>query len=44
VEYALLAFLALVNRLNSSNSLTINGITARHSIPERYLEQILTIL
>ena len=44
VEYALLAFLALANRLNSSNSLTLGGITARHGILKRYLEQSLTIL
>lgn len=43
VEYALLALLALANH-PEQHPLTIGGITARHGIPERYLEQILTIL
>lgn len=44
VEYALLALLALANHPDQQHPLTIGGITARHGIPERYLEQILTIL
>jgi len=44
VEYALLALLALANHPDQQSPLTISGIHARHGIPERYLEQILTIL
>ncbi|XGV98346.1 MAG: Rrf2 family transcriptional regulator [Leptolyngbya sp. BL-A-14] len=44
VEYALLALLALANHPDPRHPLTISGIHARHGIPERYLEQILTIL
>lgn len=44
VEYALLALFALASHPDQQHPLTISGITARRSIPERYLEQILTIL
>lgn len=44
VEYALLALLELANHRDRQHPLTISGITARHGIPERYMEQILTIL
>lgn len=44
MEYALLALLALANHPDQQHPLTISSINAKHGIPERYLEQILTIL
>lgn len=44
VEYALLALIELASQSNAKNPLAINEITARHPIPERYLEQIFTQL
>jgi Rrf2 family protein len=44
VEYALLALIELASQADTKHPLTINEITARHSIPERYLEQIFTLL
>lgn len=44
LEYALLALLELASHTDSRHPLTVAGITAKHSIPDRYLEQILTIL
>ena len=44
VEYALLALLELASHPDQRYPLTIAGITTKHAIPDRYLEQILTIL
>lgn len=44
VEYALLALLELSSHRDSKNPLTINEISSRQPIPERYLEQIFTLL
>lgn len=45
IEYALLTLLELVGHANRSYTpLTITEIASKHSIPERYLEQIMTIL
>lgn len=45
IEYALLTLLELVNHANKKYSpLTITEIASKHAIPERYLEQIMTIL
>ncbi|MBF2029663.1 MAG: Rrf2 family transcriptional regulator [Oscillatoriales cyanobacterium C42_A2020_001] len=44
VEYALLALIELASQSEVNHPLTINEITARHPIPERYLEQIFTLL
>ncbi len=44
VEYALLALLELANHYVYKTPLTMGEITAKHPIPERYLEQILTSL
>ncbi len=44
VEYALLALLELADQYDKGNTVKIGDIAARHSLPERYLEQILTSL
>lgn len=44
VEYALLALMELANDWHRKTPLTINEITARQPIPDRYLEHIFTIL
>ena len=44
VEYALLALMELANHWHRKTPLTINEITARQPIPDRYLEHIFTIL
>jgi Rrf2 family protein len=44
IEYALLALLELASYPSRKHPLTINQISARQPIPERYLEQILTNL
>jgi Rrf2 family protein len=44
VEYALLALMELASHWNRKTPLTINEITARQPIPDRYLEHIFTIL
>lgn len=44
VEYALLALLELARHHDQKVPLTMNEITAKQPIPERYLEQILTQL
>lgn len=44
VEYALLALLELASHRDKRSPLNVAGITAKHAIPDRYLEQILTIL
>jgi Rrf2 family protein len=44
IEYALLALLELASYPSRKHPLTINQISARQPIPERYLEQILTSL
>uniref|UniRef100_A0A832M5D1 Rrf2 family transcriptional regulator n=1 Tax=Oscillatoriales cyanobacterium SpSt-402 TaxID=2282168 RepID=A0A832M5D1_9CYAN len=44
VEYALTALIELTGHSDPKNPLTINEISARHPIPERYLEQIFTLL
>jgi Rrf2 family transcriptional regulator, cysteine metabolism repressor len=44
VEYALLALIELADCCNIEKSLKISEIAARHSLPERYLEQILSTL
>lgn len=44
VEYALLALLELASHSAQKTPLTMSEITAKQSIPERYLEQILTDL
>jgi Rrf2 family protein len=44
IEYALLALLELASYPSRKQPLTINQISARQPIPERYLEQILTNL
>ncbi len=43
-EYALLALIELASHADSKNPLTINEISTRQPIPERYLEQIFTLL
>lgn len=42
IEYALLALMELAGQYNRRKSLTVSEIAARHQIPDRYLEQILT--
>ncbi len=44
VEYALLALLELASHHPKESPLTVNEITAAQEIPERYLDQILTVL
>lgn len=44
VEYALLALIELASHPDPKNPLTINEISARQPIPERYLEQIFALL
>lgn len=44
VEYTLLALLELASRTHTYAPLTTAAINEKHNIPERYLEQILTIL
>lgn len=44
VEYALTALIELSGHPDPKNPLTINEISVRHPIPERYLEQIFTLL
>lgn len=44
VEYALLALIELASHPTKTTPLTINEITAKQPIPERYLEQVLTSL
>lgn len=44
VEYALIALIKLASQSDVKHPLPINEITARHPIPERYLEQIFTLL
>lgn len=44
VEYALLALLELASRPTQDSPLTVNEIAASQAIPERYLDQILTLL
>ncbi|MBE9006485.1 Rrf2 family transcriptional regulator [Fortiea sp. LEGE XX443] len=44
VEYALLALLELANHYVHKTPVTMGDISAKHPIPERYLEQILSSL
>ncbi len=44
VEYALMALMELATHRNAQDPLTMAAIAARQPIPERYLEQILSIL
>ncbi|QOV24692.1 RrF2 family transcriptional regulator [Anabaenopsis elenkinii] len=44
VEYALLALLELASCSARKTPMTMSDISAKHPIPERYLEQILTSL
>jgi Rrf2 family protein len=44
VEYALLALLELANHYVHKTPTTMSDISAKHPIPERYLEQILSSL
>jgi Rrf2 family protein len=44
VEYALLALLEIASQRVATTPVTVAEITARHPIPERYLEQILANL
>ncbi|BAZ37100.1 BadM/Rrf2 family transcriptional regulator [Calothrix sp. NIES-4101] len=44
VEYAFLALMELADNYNTQNPLKISEIAERHSMPERYLEQILSAL
>lgn len=44
VEYALLALIELASHPDPKNPLTLNEISARQPIPERYLEQIFALL
>jgi Rrf2 family transcriptional regulator, cysteine metabolism repressor len=44
VEYAFLALMELADNYNTQKSLKIAEIAQRHSLPERYLEQILSAL
>ncbi|HIK14058.1 MAG TPA: Rrf2 family transcriptional regulator [Leptolyngbyaceae cyanobacterium M33_DOE_097] len=44
LEYALLALMELASHPDSKSPLTISEISTRHLIPERYLEQIFTLL
>jgi Rrf2 family protein len=44
VEYALLALLELANHYADKTPTTMSDISAKHPIPERYLEQILSSL
>lgn len=44
VEYALLALLEMAGQADGKTPVTVNEITAKHPIPERYLEQILANL
>jgi len=43
-EYALLALIELASHPDPKNPLTITEITTRQPIPDRYLEQIFTLL
>jgi Rrf2 family transcriptional regulator, cysteine metabolism repressor len=44
VEYAFLALMELADNYNTQKPLNISEIAERHSLPERYLEQILSAL
>ncbi|WP_052754379.1 RrF2 family transcriptional regulator [Calothrix sp. 336/3] len=44
VEYAFLALMELADNYKTQNPLKIGEIAERHSLPERYLEQILSAL
>ncbi len=44
VEYAFLALMELADNYNMQNPLKISEIAEHHSLPERYLEQILSAL
>lgn len=44
VEYALLALLELASHHPQERPLTVKEMTANQEIPERYLDQILTVL
>jgi Rrf2 family protein len=44
VEYAFLALMELADNYNTQKPLNISEIAERHSLPERYLEQILSTL
>ncbi|TAE00190.1 MAG: transcriptional regulator [Oscillatoriales cyanobacterium] len=44
VEYALLALLELATPYPKDSPLTVSEIAAAQEIPERYLDQILTVL
>jgi Rrf2 family protein len=44
VEYALLALMEMAGQADGKIPITVNEITAKHPIPERYLEQILANL
>jgi len=44
VEYAFLALMELADNYNAQSCLKIGEIAERHSLPERYLEQILSAL
>jgi Rrf2 family protein len=44
VEYALLALMELADNYEKGKVLKIGDVAARHSLPERYLEQILSTL
>lgn len=44
VEYALLALMEMADQADGKTPVTVNEITAKHPIPERYLEQILANL
>ncbi|MDM9383960.1 Rrf2 family transcriptional regulator [Chlorogloeopsis sp. ULAP01] len=44
VEYALIALLELASNSGQKTPVTMSDISAKHPIPERYLEQILTSL
>lgn len=44
VEYALLALMELADHYEKGTAMKISEISQRHTLPERYLEQILTNL
>ena len=44
VEYALVALLEIASQSNTKKPVATGEITAKHPIPERYLEQILAVL
>lgn len=44
IEYAILALIELASNADAKHPLTITEITNRHPIPDRYLEQIFTLL